>query len=219
MWNTGYLRPALAFLANHGIRVTDVLQDILEERSEFFDEYDRLAHDELAKSPEDLMKDWDILVAGGSLKINLAFAGRLLLFDNPFDDFFHLCLERHASSLPEREMDIFHEILLHCRASRIDLDNPGPRSQRLMFDVPGWVAATYPKDTAQFEHDVEYQYELDPVCLPALRVRDRHRDSSLNHLSERIIMEVPEVYRRTRMAVGMGSRASEDLQQRMAWAG
>ena len=217
LWNTGYLRPALAFLANHGHKITDVLQDILRRSSAFFDEYDRLSRDELVEDPSDLLNDWDNLLAGRSLKINLAFAGRLLLFENDLDDFFHDAIRAYAPN--GKPGEIFEEILLHCRASRINLDRPEPRRQHLFFDVPAWVAATYPEDTGKFEHEAEYSYELSATCAPALSIREQHRGDDLNHLAERIIMEVPEVYRRTRTAVGAESRISDDLQQRMAWAG
>ncbi len=208
LWNTGYLRPALAFLANHGHRITDILQDILSRKCEFFDEYDRLARDEL----DPALFDWD----SGSLKINLAFAGRLLLFDNEMEEFFHDCLRKYAP-----EGYIFEEILRHCRASRADLDHPAPHTERLLFDVPAWVRDTYPTEMSAYEIEVEYSYGLDPVCLPALAVREQHKGESQNRVAERIIMEVPEIYRRTRIANGIKTyeKEADDLEQRMAWAG
>lgn len=220
LWNTGYLRPALAFLANQGHRITDILQDILRRGHEFFDEYDRLVHDELAEDPDVFLKDWDNLVAGRSLKINLAFAGRLLLFgENDMSNFFDDCLMRYAE-WPHWK-DIFEEILLHCHASRANLDHPESVERWLSFDVPEWVRAGYPKDIVRFKRHVKYWYELDPVCLPAVAVYIKHMNESLNHMAERIIMEVPEVYRRTRIAKGIKTHvtASDDLGQRMAWVG
>ena len=69
--------------------------------------------------------------------------------------------------------------------------------------------------------EVEYSYGLDPVCLPALAVREQHKGESQNRVAERIIMEVPEIYRRTRIAKGTKTyeKEADDLEQRMAWAG
>lgn len=220
LWNTGYLRPALAFLANQGHRITDILQDILGRGHEFFDEYDQLVHDELAEDPDVFLKDWDNLVAGRSLKINLAFAGRLLLFeDDKMSDFFDDCLMRYAAW--SHWKDIFEEILLHCHASRANLDHPEPVERWLHFDVPEWVRSGYPKDVTPFKRHVKYRYELESVCLPAIAVYIKHMNESFNHMAERVIMEVPEVYRRTRIAKGIRAHATatDDLGQRMAWAG
>ena len=141
LWNTGYLRPALAFLANHGFKVTDILLSVLNEgrksaAAAFFEEYDQLVHDELTLDPEEFGrrsaddKYWIDLVngRGDNIKINPAFAGRLLLFENPLDQFVREFLERrYVDKLPPMSRATFREVLAHCCASKVDLDSPEPR--------------------------------------------------------------------------------------------
>jgi radical SAM superfamily enzyme YgiQ (UPF0313 family) len=243
LWNTGYLRPALAFLANHGFKITEILQNVLQlgrtsSAGAFFEEYDRLARDELAISAEKLRdrltdeRYWDDLVngRGDNVKLNLAFAGRLLLFANPFDDFFYEFLdERYGSLLPAANLAPFRDVLAHCRASKVDLDSPMPRSVELRFDVPEWVRANCPKDLTPFESaaPVSYTYAINTHGYQvACKVRDRleRQGARINNIAERIFVEVAPVHRGPRKAVRVDSRAipdeahSDTLEKRMTWA-
>lgn len=243
LWNTGYLRPALAFLGNRGLKITDVLQSILDSSrsgvaAEFFDEYDRLAHGELVADRDEFERRsndneyWNDLVNGRgvNMKLNLAFAGRLLLFKNSFDDFFYsylrgLCREKISAD----SWDVFNQILDHCRASKVDIESPETRLRQFSFDVPAWCQATYPLDTDEFmlEAPVEYAYALDESVLKdALRIKNRMeaQGAHMNNIAERIFMEVPPVFRGARVPVRTGfatmdAASSGDLNQRMTWAG
>jgi radical SAM superfamily enzyme YgiQ (UPF0313 family) len=242
LWNTGYLRPALAFLANHGFKVTEILQDVLIESrnsaaASFFEEYDQLVHDELVDDGNEFDRRatddryWHDLANGRgvNLKINLAFAGHLLLFDNPFDEFFFDFLSRrYGERLSAESKAIFDQILSHCRMSKVDLQNPETRRQHLSFDVPEWIRATYPVELAPYElpAPVEYTYALDEDTLAAaLRTKRRleHQGAKLNHIAERIFMEVPPVYRGTRPAIrediAFDIVPSDALEQRVSWGG
>ena len=242
LWNTGYLRPALAFLANHGFKVTDVLEAILSESrdsaaAQFFQEYDELVRGELVDDALEFDRRsindryWDDLVNGRgvNIKINLAFAGRLLLFDNPFDQFFYDYLERrYAAALPVAERDIFREILAHCRISKLDIEHPDSRRIELSFDVPDWIRATYPAAIERFklEAPVQYTYPLNADVLD-IAVRTKAglagRGAHLNSVAERIFVELPAAHRgvRTpvRSEVAMPVGHSEALEQRVSWAG
>jgi radical SAM superfamily enzyme YgiQ (UPF0313 family) len=243
LWNTGYLRPALAFLSIHGQSVTEILQGILNESSEspaaaFFDEYDRLAHAELADDAEEfhrrLTSDryWDDLIhgRGDNIKLNLAFAGRLLLFENPFDRFFYEFINRRcASKLSRESRGIFEQVLAHCRASKVDLDQPEPRHMEFTFDVPDWIRATYPSDLTPFHlaSPVRYTYGVNQDAYDvAMKTKERlqRRGANLNNIAERIFMEVPPIHRGARKPVrtdvaGDLPIGSDALEQRMTWAG
>jgi hypothetical protein len=219
LWNTGYLRPALAFLANHDFRVTDILQAILADSrgtsaAAFFEEYDRLAHGELALEPTDIIsrcddqKYWDDLIhgRGDNIKLNPAFAGRLLLFSNSFDDFFYDFLQsRYAGHLPEQSQKAFADILVHCRASKVDIDAPSPRRIEMTFDAPEWIKATYPKELESFflPTPVEYTYAIDKHCyevVTATKTRLEKQGARLNNIAERVYFDMPAVHRGARMA-------------------
>jgi radical SAM superfamily enzyme YgiQ (UPF0313 family) len=249
LWNTGYLRPALAFLARHGFKVTEIFEDILRESrqsaaSSFFEEYDSLAHAELVESADEFAyrcenEDyWDHLVHGRgvNIKLNLAFAGRLLLFDNPFDDFFYDFLARvYEPQLRPDYRAIFQDILRHCRASKVDLDHPEPREARLFFDVPAWIGATYPIDLEAFRLSTRatFVYRLDETVrriAAATQLRLKQQGAGINSIAERIFMEVPATHRSVRKA----ERLTEDttalkrftdsenrnaLEQRVSWGG
>jgi radical SAM superfamily enzyme YgiQ (UPF0313 family) len=243
LWNTGYLRPALVFLANHGFKVTSVLQSILDEgctssAADFFNEYDELARGELVSDPSEFDRRsaksdyWNDMVNGRgvNVKINLAFAGRLLLFDNPFDEFFYDFLyQRYADKLSAADRSIFEQVLAHCRASKVDLEKPETRHLQLSFDVPEWIQATYPIDTAPFrlEHPVEYTYAVDPdVLATALRTKARLESygARLLNIAEHIFNEIPSFHRGARAAVRKELPAgilagSDALEQRVSWNG
>jgi hypothetical protein len=243
LWNTGYLRPALVFLANHGFKVTSVLQSILDEggsssAATFFNEYDELARGELASDPGEFDRRsakpdyWNDLVNGRgvNVKINLAFAGRLLLFDNPFDEFFYdLLYHRYANRLSTADRAAFEQVLAHCRASKVDLEKPAARHLQLWFDVPEWIKATYPLDIKPFrlEHPVEYTYALDPdVLATALRTKGllESYGARILNIAEHIFNEIPSFHRGTRAAVRkelpVGILAGSDaLEQRVSWSG
>jgi hypothetical protein len=241
-WNTGYLRPALAFLANQGFKVTDILQDVLTESrnspaASFFEEYDQLVHDELVDDSEEFERRstddryWHDLANGRgvNLKINLAFAGHLLLFDNPFDEFFlDFLSRRYGQRLSAERRAVFDQILSHCRMSKVDLEHPETRRQHFSFDVPGWIRATYPVDLAPYElpEPVEYSFPLDQDTLAtAFRTKERleRQGATLNHIAERIFMEVPPVHRGTRAAIRndvfVDNMLSDGLEQRVSWGG
>jgi radical SAM superfamily enzyme YgiQ (UPF0313 family) len=241
LWNTGYLRPALAFLANYGFNVTDVLKTILDESrdaaAEFFNEYDELARHELVANAAEFERRtrndryWGDLVNGRgvNIKINLAFAGRLLLFDNPLDEFFYDYLNRrYADALPAAERAIFREILAHCRVSKLDIEHPDARQIEFSFDVPGWVRATYPAVIAPFMLDkpVRYTYPLNPDVLDIARQTKARLDglgAHINSVAERIFVEIPPAQRGVRTPVRsdmmISSGRSDALDQRMSWAG
>ncbi len=241
LWNTGYLRPALAFLANRGLKVTDILQDILRESrtsdaASFFEEYDRLSRDELSDDPEGFQRlcaddrYWGDLIGGRgvNLKLNLAFAGRLLLFENAFDQFFYSFLrKRYRPTLPVDEQSIFDQILAHCAASKVDLDHPEPRTLTLTFDVPEWSRATYPADLDAYRSalPLEYTYSLDATVRDmalAIKARMERQGATVNKVAERIFMEIPPVHRGTRAAVlssaPVQAERSDELAKRMTWA-
>jgi radical SAM superfamily enzyme YgiQ (UPF0313 family) len=242
-WNTGYLRPALVFLANHGFKVTDVLQAILSEShaspaAPFFEEYDRLAHDELAFSPADFRKRliddnyWDDLVngRGNNVRLNLAFAGWLILFENPFDKFFYNFLERrYAEKLPVQSRNAFRDILAHCQASKVDIDRPEPRQVEMLFDVPEWVRAAYPKDLSAFilSAPVKYTYAVAPYCHETavpIRKHLERQGARIYNIAERIFAEqtlghrgLPRAAIRSEAQVNMREASSGDLEKRMSW--
>ncbi len=241
LWNTGYLRPALAFLANHGFKVTDVLQDVLSESrssaaASFFEEYDRLAHDELASNPEEFCRRlgddnyWRDLVSGrgDNVKLNPAFAGRLILFENPFDQFFHdFVKRRYTEKLPAASRNAFRDILAHCRASKVDIDHPEPRHVEMLFDAPEWIRATYPKDLSAFvlSAPVEYTYAINQHCheiAVTIRKRLEQQGARINNIAERIFVELPLVHRGARAAVRGDaqvsvSKTSGELEKRVGW--
>lgn len=243
LWNTGYVRPALAFLANHGLKVTATLQALLNDHSlpaaarAFFGEYDLLSRNELATSEIEFsnrIKDeeyWHDLVSGrgNNFKLNLAFAGRLLLFSNEFDEFFYEFLaERYAGLLPAEHRHAFVDVLTHCRSSKVDLDHPEPRSARLSFDVPGWVRATYPKDITPFKlpAPITYHYAIDRDTFD-MATRIRHdlakQGARMNNVAERLIMELPPMHRSARLALRseglVKGELPAELGQRVSWSG
>lgn len=101
-----------------------------------------------------------------------------------------------------------------------------PSGCRLLRDSA--ARATYPADLAPYElpAPVEYSYPLDRDTLAtARRTRERleRQGAKLNHIAERIFMEVPPVHRGTRAAirkdVSVDSVPSEGLEQRVSWGG
>jgi radical SAM superfamily enzyme YgiQ (UPF0313 family) len=241
LWNTGCLRSALAFLGIHGFKITDVLQRILTEGSAstaapFFEEYDRLAHEELVTDSgefERRCKDadyWGDLTSGrgANMKLNLAFSGRLLLFTNAFDAFlFEFMRKTYGPELSSEDQGIFDDILAHCRASKVDLDDPAPRQLQMSFDVPGWIKATYPADLSPFVLDTPttYTYSLNSNVLQlAMKTEARleRQGANLNNIAERIYFELPSVYRGTRPAAplrrdGAFDPIADGLAERVGW--
>jgi radical SAM superfamily enzyme YgiQ (UPF0313 family) len=242
LWNTGYLRPALAFLANHGAHVTAIFDEILASApsdpgaSAFFSEYARLAREELAENSDDLLARceddvyWDSLVHGRgvNMKLNLAFAGRLMFFDNAVDDYLYATVARiGARVLPDASADAFTDVLAHCRASKIDLDQPEPRDRELLYDVQAWIHETYPDDFERFRlaERTTFRYALGDTALPAaMRIKQRmnRRGASLSSIAERMMMELPradrELRRVTRVAApGSAVPVTSNLADRMSW--
>ena len=242
LWNTGYLRPALAFLANHGAQVTQIFDEILSAApsdagaAAFFGEYERLAREELAASADELFHRcdddayWDSLVHGRgvNMKLNLAFAGRLMFFDNSVDDYLYATVARVGKRLlPAESRDAFADVLAHCRASKIDLDQPAPRDCELRYDIHAWIHETYPEDFERFRLPAAetFRYALEPGTLPAaMRIKQRlnRRGASLSSIAERMMMELPradrELRRVTRVAVVEPSMPlAPNLAERMAW--
>lgn len=245
LWNTGYLRPSLAFLSRQGFKVMGVIEAILDRgqhssASSFFAEYDRLARDELVRDPDEFSRRclndnyWSDMANGRgvNVKLNLAFAGKLMLFDNDFDAFFYDFLEsEYGPQLPNSLRAIFADTLVHCRASKVNLDHPEPRFAQLEFDVPEWVRATYPVDLEPYRlaSPETYAYTLDEAVLTSAnqtRKRLEAVGASANSIAERIIMEVPAMKRGMRPAVRLASQPNlgaehnqSALQQRMNWGG
>jgi radical SAM superfamily enzyme YgiQ (UPF0313 family) len=243
LWNTGYLRPALAFLANHGLRVMDIFDQMLAaagtdpDAEAFFGEYESLAREELTEDASvfaDRCKDdayWEQLTHGRgvNMKLNLAFAGRLMFFQNNVERYLHRTLaEIGTKTLSGGDAEMFADVLEHCRAAKFDLDHPEPRDCLLRYDVPAWIEETYPRDAAAFrlEEREAFRYSLGPHrASTALRIKERmgRAGASLSATAERMMREMPQVHLGTR-TVARVSRLGPDrtaakpkLAERIAW--
>lgn len=242
LWNTGYLRPALVFLAIRGRPVMALFDEMLSSAaadagaSAFFAEYRRLAREELvddSKAFEGRIKDdgfWnDVLNGRGvNMKLNLAFAGRLLFFKNAVDDFFYRTMGRLGASLAGKDGEAFSDLLTHCRATKVALDDPREKRAELLYDVPAWIAATYPEDIEKFRMPARetFVYSLSSETVSAaMQIKHRmdRKGASLSALAERMMMELPKTDCSSRRALRASAPPlpagdTTRMADRMSWA-
>lgn len=243
LWNTGYLRPALAFLADRDSSVTQVFEEIISTGSkdvramEFFAHYMKLAREELEADSEVLLRRtdddhyWKMLMGGRgvNMKLNLAFAGWLWLFQNQVDEFFYETIRRFASDFNVADMEAFEDVLAYCLAAKPDLDHPEPKFARLLYDVPAWVREAYPPDISRFRLSTRtvFTYTLAESTTPAaLKIKDRlsKGGASQLYIAERMMMELPKRDRLSRHVSQIGDTDQDfqeipggNLSERVAW--
>jgi hypothetical protein len=165
---------------------------------------------------------------GVNMKLNVAFAGRMLLFTNSFDAFlFDLLRKTYGPKLSTEDQDIFDDILAHCRASKVDLDDPAPRRLQISFYVPCWIEATYPANLSPFMLDAptRYAYSLNTEVLKlamAIKARLERQGANANNIAERVFVEIPDAYRGVLAAMPALSHrvfvsTTESLGGRVSW--
>lgn len=242
-WNTGYLRPALIMLAKHGHPVLSVFDKILTlalgapEVNNFFAEYERLIKEELEESPsifKSRISDdeyWNNLISGrsGNMKINLAFSGMLLFFENKMDDFFYSTIFQIGSTFTSNNAEFFEDILSHCKAGKINFDHPDVKQINLIYDIPAWCNESYPDDISRFRlanHQI-FSYSIsNSLISSATKIKERlsRNGASLSFIAERMMMELPieaRTMRNIKRSAEMIVSTNEDSSRmigRMSWS-
>ncbi len=216
LWNTGYLRPLLAYLQVRGVPPLEIFTDILDRApgappavAALFRDYATDVRAELFESEATLeasvIRDderWRQILAGDRfLKVNLAYIGKVLLFGvEGLDEWISReAVEPRLAKLDfsPREREAVDELRRYTRLLRVPATGAPSSSERFTFDILSWIRDAYAGDLeARLEPlGIAYHFRSpDPLTFANFRQQYNARNGgwSQKHVGERFMMEIQQ---------------------------